>query len=207
MSTFALLFKRIINESFMATTADIRNGLVIEYNDDLFSIVEFQHVKPGKGPAFVRTKLKSLRNGRVIANTFDSGARINIARVERRKYQYLYKDDSGYHFMNTETFDQTYISPDLINAPDFLKEGQEVEILFHADSSDAETALSCELPTYVVLKVTYTEPGFKGNTATNAMKNGTVETGATVRIPLFIEEGETIRVDTRTGDYSERVKV
>ncbi|MEI6901016.1 MAG: elongation factor P [Bacteroidota bacterium] len=191
----------------MATTADIRNGLVIEYNDDLFSIVEFQHVKPGKGPAFVRTKLKSLRNGRVIANTFDSGAKINIARVERRKYQYLYKDDSGYHFMNTETFDQTYISPDLINAPDFLKEGQEVEILFHADSSDAETALTCELPTYVVLKVTYTEPGFKGNTATNAMKNGTVETGATVRIPLFIEAGETIRVDTRTGDYSERVKV
>ena len=207
MTTFALLFKRIINESFMATTADIRNGLVIEYNDDLFSIVEFQHVKPGKGPAFVRTKLKSLRNGRVIANTFDSGAKINIARVERRKYQYLYKDDSGYHFMNTETFDQTYISPDLINAPDFLKEGQEVEILFHADSSDAETALTCELPTYVVLKVTYTEPGFKGNTATNAMKNGTVETGATVRIPLFIEAGETIRVDTRTGDYSERVKV
>ena len=188
----------------MATTADIRNGLVIEYNDDLFSIVEFQHVKPGKGPAFIRTKLKNLKTGRVIPNTFDSGVRINIARVERRKYQYLYKDDSGYHFMNTETFDQTYIQEDLINAPGFLKEGQEVEILFHADT---ETALTCELPTYVVLKVTYTEPGIKGNTATNAMKNGTVETGANVRIPLFIESGETIRVDTRTGDYSERVKV
>jgi len=187
----------------MATTADIRNGLVIEYNDDLYSIVEFQHVKPGKGPAFIRTKLKSLKTGRVIDNTFTSGVRINIARVERRKYQYLYKDDSGYHFMNTETFDQTFIQEDLINSPSFLKEGQEVEILFHADT---ETPLTCELPTYVELFVTYTEPGIRGNTATNAMKNGTVETGATVRIPLFIESGEKIRVDTRSGVYSERVK-
>jgi elongation factor P len=187
----------------MATTADIRNGLVIEYNDDLYSIVEFQHVKPGKGPAFIRTKLKNLKTGRVIPNTFDSGVRINVARVERRKYQFLYKDGSGYHFMNTESFEQTFIQEELINAPSFLKEGQEVEILFHADT---ETALTCELPTYVVLKVTYTEPGMKGNTATNAQKAGTVETGATVRIPLFIETGELIRVDTRTGDYSERVK-
>ena len=187
----------------MATTADIRNGLVIEFNDDLYTITEFQHVKPGKGPAFIRTKLKSLKNGRTIANTFDSGVKINIARVERRKYQYLYKDDSGYHFMNTETFEQTYIEEALINAPGYLKEGQEVEILFHADT---ETALTCELPTYVVLKITYTEPGLKGNTATNAMKSATVETGATVRIPLFIESGEIIKVDTRTGDYSERVK-
>lgn len=188
----------------MATTADIRNGLVIEYNGDLFSVVEFQHVKPGKGSAFIRTKLKNLKTGRVIPNTFDSGERINVARVERRKYQYLYKDDSGYHFMNAETFDQTFIPADMINAPAFLKEGQEVEILFDASS---ETPLTCELPTYVVLKITYTEPGMRGNTATNALKNCTVETGATVKIPLFIEEGETIRVDTRTGEYSERVKV
>ena len=187
----------------MATTADIRNGLVIDFNDDLYTIVEFQHVKPGKGPAFIRTKLKSLKTGRVIDNTFNSGVRINIARVERRKYQYLYKDDSGYHFMNSETFDQTYIQEDLINAPSFLKEGQEVEILFHADT---ETPLTCELPTYVELTVTYTEPGIRGNTATNTLKNSTVETGANVRIPLFIETGEKIRVDTRTGDYSERVK-
>ncbi|MGE5424561.1 MAG: elongation factor P [Syntrophothermus sp.] len=187
----------------MATTADIRNGLVIDFNGELFSVVEFQHVKPGKGGAFIRTKLKNLKTGRVIPNTFDSGERINIERVERRKYQYLYKDDSGYHFMNAETFDQTFIPSEMINAPDFLKEGQEVEILFHADT---ETPLTCELPTYVVLKVTYTEPGVKGNTATNAMKNGTVETGATVRIPLFIESGEIIKVDTRTGEYSERVK-
>jgi len=187
----------------MATTADIRNGLVIEFNEDLYSIVEFQHVKPGKGPAFIRTKLKSLKNGRVISNTFDSGAKLEIARVERRKYQFLYKDDSGYHFMNTETFDQTFIPGDLINAPGFLKEGQEAEILFHADT---ETPLTCELPTYVELAITYTEPGMKGNTATNAMKNGVLETGANVRVPLFIEIGDVIRVDTRSGDYSERVK-
>ncbi len=187
----------------MATTADIRNGLVIEFNNDLYSIVEFQHVKPGKGPAFIRTKLKNLKTGRVISNTFDSGVKIDIARVERRKYQFLYKDESSYHFMNNETFEQTFIAPDLINAPAFLKEGQEVEILFHADT---ETVLTCELPTYVELVLTYTEPGLKGNTATNAMKNATLETGAIIRVPLFIEIGDKIRVDTRTGDYSERVK-
>jgi len=188
----------------MATTADIRNGLVIDFNNDLYSIVEFQHVKPGKGPAFIRTKLKSLKTGRVISNTFDSGVRLDVARVERRKYQYLFKDDSGYHFMHTETFEQVFIQPDLINAPQFLKEGQEVEILFHADT---ETALTCELPTYVVLKITYTEPGLRGNTATNTLKDSTVETGAIVKVPLFIDTGETIKVDTRTGVYSERVKV
>lgn len=187
----------------MATTADIRNGLVIDYNDELYSIVEFQHVKPGKGPAFIRTKLKNLKHGRVISNTFNSGEKINIARVERRKYQYLFKDSSGYHFMNSETFEQTFITEDLINAPAFLKEGQEVEILYHVDT---ESPLTCELPTYVILKVTYTEPGIKGNTATNTLKSATVETGATVKIPLFIETGEIIKVDTRNGEYSERVK-
>jgi elongation factor P len=187
----------------MATTADIRNGLVIEFNNDLYSIVEFQHVKPGKGPAFIRTKLKNLKSGRVIANTFDSGVKIDVARVERRKYQYLYKDDSGYHFMHLETYEQTFIPEELINSPAFLKEGQEVEILFHADT---ETALTCELPTYVELLLTYTEPGMKGNTATNAMKAATLETGANIRVPLFIEIGDKIRVDTRTGEYSERVR-
>ena len=188
----------------MATTADIRNGLVIEFNNDLYSIVEFQHVKPGKGPAFIRTKLKNLKHGRVIANTFDSGAKIEIARVERRKYQYLFKDESGYCFMHTETYEQVYVPEELINAPQFLKDGQEVEILFHADT---ETALTCELPPFVNLKITYTEPGMRGNTATNALKDCKVETGAIVKVPLFINEGETIKVDTRTGDYSERVKV
>ncbi|MCX6281750.1 MAG: elongation factor P [Bacteroidetes bacterium] len=187
----------------MATTADIRNGLVIDYNNDLYTIVEFQHVKPGKGPAFIRTKLKSLKNGRVISNTFDSGVRIDIARVERRKYQYLFKDHSGYHFMHTETYEQTFINEELINAPQYLKEGQEVEIVFHADT---ETPLSCELPPFVILKVTYTEPGLRGNTATNTLKDAIVETGAKVRIPLFIDTDEIIKVDTRIGEYAERVK-
>ncbi|MCX6286315.1 MAG: elongation factor P [Bacteroidetes bacterium] len=187
----------------MATTADIRNGLVIDYNNDLYTIVEFQHVKPGKGPAFIRTKLKSLKNGRVISNTFDSGVKIDIARVERRKYQYLFKDHSGYHFMHTETYEQTFIDEELINAPQYLKEGQEVEIVFHADT---ETPLSCELPPFVILKVTYTEPGLRGNTATNTLKDAIVETGAKVRIPLFIDTDEIIKVDTRIGEYAERVK-
>ncbi|TSA25459.1 MAG: elongation factor P [Bacteroidetes bacterium] len=187
----------------MATTTDIRNGLVIYFNDDLFSVVEFQHVKPGKGGAFVRTKLKSLRTGRVIANTFNSGEKIEIARVERRPHQYLFKDDMGYHFMHSETFEQVTIPAELINAPQFMKEGQEVEIVFHADT---ETPLNCDLPAYVELAITYTEPGLRGNTATNAMKDATLETGAVVKVPLFINTGEVIRVDTRTSEYGERVR-
>lgn len=187
----------------MASTADFKNGLTIEMNNELYTIVEFQHVKPGKGPAFVRTKLKNLKTGKVIPNTFTSGVKIDVARVERRVYQYLYKDDMGYYFMNSENFEQVTISKDIISAPAFLKEGLEVEILFHADT---ETPLSCDMPTYVVLEVTYTEPGDKGNTATNSLKEATVETGAIVRVPLFINEGEKIKVDTRNGEYSERVK-
>jgi elongation factor P len=187
----------------MATTSDFRNGLCIEMNNDLLQIVEFQHVKPGKGPAFVRTKLKSLKSGKVLNHTFNAGVKIDTARIERRGYQFLYKDDTGFHFMNTETFEQTFIQEDLINAPALLKEGQMVEILFHADT---ETPLTCELPPFVVLTITYTEPGERGNTATNTLKDATVETGATVKVPLFINNGETIKVDTRTSEYSERVK-
>jgi len=187
----------------MATTADFRNGLCIEFNNDLYSIVEFQHVKPGKGGAFVRTKLRNLKTGKVLPNTFNAGVKINIARVERRPYQYLYKDESGYHFMHTETFEQTFISEDIINAPDLLKEGQEVEIVFHADT---ETPLSCELPPFVELEIVYSEPGVRGDTATNTLKPATMETGAIVNVPLFIETGEKIRVDTRDKSYSERVK-
>ncbi len=187
----------------MATTADFRNGLTIEMNGDLLTIIDFQHVKPGKGPAFVRTKLRSLKNGKVLTNTFNSGVKIEIARVERRPYQYLYKDDMGYYFMNSENFEQVTIPEDIITAAQFLKEGQEVEILFHADT---ETPLTCDMPAYVVLTITYTEPGEKGNTATNAMKEATVETGAIVKVPLFVNEGEKIKVDTRSGEYSERVK-
>jgi len=187
----------------MANTSDFRNGLIIEFNGNLFSIVEFQHVKPGKGPAFVRTKLKNVKTGKVLPNTFTAGVKINIQRVERRSYQYLYNDGESYHFMNQETFDQIPLGKELISAPDFLKEGQEVEITYHAES---ESYLACELPAYVVLEITYTEPGEKGNTATNVMKDATVETGANVKVPLFINTGDMIKVDTRSGDYSERVK-
>jgi elongation factor P len=187
----------------MATTADIKNGLCIEMNGDLLSVVEFLHVKPGKGSAFVRTKLKSFKTGRTIEHTFPSGAKLDTARVERRPYTFLYKDDSGYNFMHAETYEQILIEENLINAPQYLKEGQYVEIIVHADT---ETPLSCELPPFVEMLITYSEPGAKGNTATNAMKDATVETGATVRVPLFIEQGERIKVDTRTGEYSERVK-
>ncbi len=187
----------------MATTADIKNGLCIEMNGDLFSVVEFLHVKPGKGGAFVRTKLRNMKTGKVIPHTFNSGIKLNVQRVERRPYQYLYKDDMGYNFMHVETFEQVPIPEDLINAPDLLKEGQEVEILFHVDT---ESPLSCELPPFVELEVTYSEPGVKGDTATNTLKPATMETGAIVNVPLFIENGEKIKVDTRTKSYSERVK-
>ncbi len=188
----------------MATTADFKNGLCFEMNGDLFSIINFQHVKPGKGPAFVRTKLRNLTNGKVIENTFNSGVKINLITVERRPHQFLYTDETGYHFMHNETFEQISIDKELINAPEFLKEGQYVEIVVHADN---ETPLSCELPSFVELEVTYTEPGMKGDTASsNSLKAAAMETGATVMVPLFINTGERIKVDTRDGSYSERVR-
>ena len=187
----------------MASTADFRNGLNIEYNNDLYTITEFQHVKPGKGPAFVRTKLKSVRTGKVLDNTFSSGTRVTTARIERRPHQFLYKDDMGYHFMDSESFEQTQLDESLINAPHLLKDGQEVDVLYHAET---ETPLSCELPPFVDMLVTYTEPVLKGDTATNASKPATLETGAIIQVPLFIDQDEMIRVDTRTNSYSERVK-
>lgn len=199
----AVCKKQLNKLNIMATTADIKNGMVIEFNKNLVSIIEFQHVKPGKGPAFVRTKLKSIKTGKVIDNTFTSGVKINVARVERRAYQYLYNDDIGYHFMDTQTYEQTFINKDIINAPSLLKEGQEVEIIIHVEQ---EEVLACELPAFVDLEVTYTEPGVKGDTATNTLKPATTETGATINVPLFINEGEKVRIDTRTGNYSERVK-
>ncbi|MDH5475255.1 MAG: elongation factor P [Cyclobacteriaceae bacterium] len=187
----------------MATTSDFKNGLCLEYNHDLFTIVEFQHVKPGKGPAFVRTKLKSLTTGKVIDNTFTAGVKVTTARIERRAHQFLYKDDMGYHFMDSSTFEQVFFQEDIIEASRFLKDGQEVEILFHAET---EKALTCELPPFVEMTVTYTEPGIKGDTATNATKPATVDTGAEIQVPLFINQDEKIKVDTRTGTYAERVK-
>jgi elongation factor P len=187
----------------MATTADFKNGLCIEFNGDLWSIKEFQHVKPGKGPAFVRTKLRNLKTGKLLPNTFTSGVKISIQRIERRSYQFLYRDGDDYHFMNNENFEQIFIEKSLIERAELMKESQEIDIIFHAET---ETPLTCELPPYVELKVTYTEPGEKGNTATNTFKDATMETGAIVKVPLFINEGEKIKVDTRSGEYSERVK-
>lgn len=187
----------------MATTTDIRNGLVIEFNNGLYTVVSFQHVKPGKGPAFVRTKLKSIANGRVIDNTFSSGVKINVARVERRPYQYLYKDDMGYYFMHVETFEQISVQEALLLNPEFLKEGQSVEIVVHAET---ENILSVELPQFVIMEVVYSEPGLRGDTATNTLKPVKIETGTTVMVPLFVNTGDKIKVDTREKTYIERVK-
>ncbi len=187
----------------MATTADIKNGMCIDIDGQYYFITEFLHVKPGKGAAFVRTKMKNVVTGRTLERTFNAGVRIDEVRIERRPYQYLYQDDMGYNFMNNETFEQVSVNKDLINGVDFLKEGMEVEVVTHAES---ETILYADLPINVALQITYTEPGLKGDTATNATKPATLETGATVRVPLFINEGEMIKVDTRDGSYIERVK-
>lgn len=187
----------------MATTADIKNGMVINYNNDLYSIIEFLHVKPGKGPAFVRTKLRSLTSGKVIDNTFNSGVSIYPVRVERRKFQYLFEDEYGFNFMDNETFEQILLEKQMVEASDLMKEGQEVEILINTEN---EKAISCELPPFVELKITYTEPGVRGDTTNTPKKPATVETGATITVPIFIEQDEVIKVDTRTYSYAERVK-
>ncbi len=187
----------------MADTSDFRNGLCLEYNGKLYTIVSFQHVKPGKGPAFVRTKLKNLETGKVVDNTFTSGVKINTVRIERRPYQFLYKDEAGYNFMHTESFEQTSIPETLIDAFDLLKEGQLVEIVFHAEK---EMPLEVALPPFIDMEVTYSEPGVKGDTATNTLKPVTIETGATIMVPLFINTGDRIKIDTRDKSYSERVK-
>jgi len=188
----------------MATTADIRNGMCIEFNNQLMTIIQFQHVKPGKGPAFVRTKLKNITTGKVIEHTFTSGHKINETRVERRAYQFLYKDDMGYHFMNKENYEQINIGEDLINNVALLKEGDDVEIVIHADS---ETPLFAELSPTVVMEITYTEPGVRGDTSsTSSLKNATIETGATIMVPLFCNTGDKIRINTSDNSYMERVK-
>lgn len=187
----------------MANTSDIKKGLCIVYNNDTYKIIEFQHVKPGKGPAFVRTKLKSLTNGKVIDNTFSAGHKIEEVRVETRKYQYLYPEGDTYHFMNMDDYNQITLQKDTLDAPDLLKEGEIVTIIIR--TSD-ELPLSVEMPAYVILEIKETEPGLKGNTATNATKPATVETGARVNVPLFINEGDKIKIGTEKGTYMERVK-
>ena len=187
----------------MASTSDIRKGLCIKYNNDIYKIVEFLHVKPGKGPAFVRTKLKSVTSGKVIDNTFSAGHKIDDVRVETRSYQYLYPDGDTFHFMNTDDYNQIALQKSSLDAPDLLKEGEIVTIIFNTEDS---MPLSVEMPASVILEVTHTEPGVKGNTATNATKPATVETGARINVPLFINEGDKIKVDTDKGAYMERAK-
>lgn len=187
----------------MATTSDIRKGLCIRYNHDIFKVVEFLHVKPGKGPAFVRTKLKSVTTGKVIDNTFSAGHKIEDVRVETHSFQYLYPEGDTFHFMNTEDFNQISLQKNTLDAPDLLKEGEIVTILINTEDS---MPLSVEMPSHVILEVTHAEPGVKGNTATNATKPATMETGASVNVPLFINEGDKIKVETEKGTYVERVK-
>jgi elongation factor P len=187
----------------MANTSDIRNGLCIKFNHDIFKIIEFLHVKPGKGPAFVRTKLKSVTTGKVIDNTFSAGHKIEDVRVETHKFQFLYPEDDQFHFMNTEDYNQITINKSTIDNPELLKEGQIVTIIIN---SEDDMPLSVEMPVNVVLEVTSTEPGVKGNTATNATKPAIVETGASIMVPLFINEGDKIKIETAKGTYKERVK-
>lgn len=187
----------------MATTSDIRKGLCINFKNDIYKVIEFLHVKPGKGPAFVRTKLKSLTSGKVIDNTFSAGHKLDDIRVETNQYQYLYNDGDFYHFMQTEDYTQIRITETILDNPGLLKEGEVVSIVMNAED---HSPLSVDMPANVILEVTHTEPGVKGNTATNALKPATVETGAEVMVPLFINEGDKIKVETESGSYKERVK-
>ena len=187
----------------MASTSDIRNGLCIKFNHDIYKIIEFLHVKPGKGPAFVRTKLKSLTTGKVLDNTFSAGHKIEDVRVETHTFQFLYAEGDEFHFMNAETFEQISLNKNILDAPGLLKEGTNVMVQINTET---DLPLSVDMPASVILEVTYAEPGVKGNTATNATKSATVETGASVNVPLFINEGDKIKIDTASGSYMERVK-
>lgn len=186
----------------MASTQDFRNGFTFTWNGDVWQIVEFQHVKPGKGGAFVRTKLRNVRNGKTVDNTFRAGERVDEVRVERHGYQFLYEDELGLHLMNTETYEQTTLPKERIEGRGFIKEGGDVDLIVHAGTGEA---LSVEIPRQVELVVTKTEPGLKGDTATGATKPATLESGATISVPLFINEGDKVRVDTETGSYLTRV--
>ena len=186
----------------MADTSDFRTGLIIKFKNDLYTVVGFQHGKPGKGGAFVRSTLKNLKNGKVLDNTFRAGEGIEIVRVERRKYQYLYREGDFLICMDNDTFEQINVPKELFGSGvNYLKESVEVEILFNGTE-----IINVEIPIFVNLKVTETEPGFRGDTATGANKPATLETGAAINVPLFINVGDVLRVDTRIGSYVERVK-
>jgi elongation factor P len=186
----------------MADTSDFKIGLIIKFKNDLYTITDFQHVKPGKGGAFVRSTLKNLKTGKVLDNTWRSGESVEIVRVERKKFQYLYREGDFLVCMDNETYDQINVPKELFgDGVDYLKESIEVEILFNKDD-----IITVEIPIFVILKVVETEPGFKGDTATGAVKPAKLETGVSVNVPLFIDEGDVLKIDTRTGGYVERVK-
>jgi elongation factor P len=187
----------------MINAQDIKNGTCIRMDGRLYFVIDFLHVKPGKGNTFMRTTLKDVVDGRVLERRFNIGEKLEDVRVERRPYQYLYKEGDDYIFMNQETFEQHPIAHDVINGVDFLLEGMILDVV--SDSS-SETVLYADMPVKVQMKITYAEPGLKGDTATNTLKPATVESGATVRVPLFINEGELIEIDTRDGSYVGRAK-
>ncbi|HPH98924.1 MAG TPA: elongation factor P [Chitinophagaceae bacterium] len=187
----------------MANTSDISRGLILKLEGRLYSVVEFGENKTARAAAKVWAKLKGVDNTRTIEHTWNSGDNIYPVRIEKKPYQFLYKDESGYNFMDIETFEQVALEEAMIDAPQFLKEGQEASIIINTET---ELPMRVELPDKIVLKITYAEPGIKGDTATRALKASTVETGATVMVPLFVEEGELIRINTKNGEYVERVK-
>ncbi len=187
----------------MANISDVRNGLCFRYNSDIYSVVEFQHVKVGRGAAFVRVKMKSLTTGKVIENSFNGSAKLEEIRVERRVYQYLYEEGENLVFMNVETYEQIYLRTTMIDSFDLLEEGDSVEMILNADD---ETPLTVELPKHVVREVTYTEPGLRGDTATNTLKPATINSGAEIRVPLFVNIGDKVKIDTASRSYVERVR-
>ena len=188
---------------FMASTSDISRGLIIKLDGSLYKVVEFGENKTARAAAKVWAKLTGVDNNRSIEKTWNSGDNIYPVRVERKEYQFLYKDDTGYNFMDNETFEQVAVPENMIDAPKFLKDGDPVSVLFNTET---ETPMTVELPEKVVVRVTYSEPGMRGDTATRTLKPATIETGAQVMVPLFVNEGELIRVNTKTGEYVERVK-
>ncbi len=187
----------------MATTADMRTGLIIKLDNNLYSVVDFGQNKTARAAAKVWAKLKGVDNNRTIEHTWNSGDNIFPVRVEKRNYQFLYKDDSGFNLMDNTSFEQIIIAENMVENPQLYKDGQECFVVFNSES---ETPMSVELPSSVNLRVTYSEPGLKGDTATRAMKSATLETGATIQVPLFVNEGDLIKVDAKNASYVERVK-
>ncbi len=201
--SFAILFFIHNSIYFMATTADISRGMILKLEGSLYTIVDFGENKTARAAAKVWAKLKGVDNNRTIEKTWNSGESVFPVRVEKKAYQFLYKDDNGYNFMDNETFEQITLTEFMIDAPQFLKEGAETFVFINTET---EQAIAAELPEKINLKITYCEPGMRGDTATRALKTATVETGTNVQVPLFVNDGEIIRINTKTGEYVERVK-